>query len=94
MHYGIIAAGEGSRLQQEGVAKPKPLVDINRQPMIGRLIRIFIDCGAESVNVIVNQEMTQVLSYLQSLRPQLPVPLNIKVKSTPAACTVLPSSAQ
>ena len=41
MHYGIIAAGEGSRLVQEGVALPKPLVGLNGEPMIGRLINIF-----------------------------------------------------
>ncbi|MDY3008013.1 MAG: NDP-sugar synthase, partial [Sodaliphilus sp.] len=34
MNYGIIAAGEGSRLAQEGVAKPKPLVELNGEPMV------------------------------------------------------------
>ena len=34
MHYAIIAAGEGSRLVQEGVALPKPLVDLDGRPMI------------------------------------------------------------
>ena len=34
MHYAIIAAGEGSRLAQEGVARPKPLVLLNGVPMI------------------------------------------------------------
>ena len=29
MNYAIIAAGEGSRLMQEGVAQPKPLVELN-----------------------------------------------------------------
>ena len=57
MHYGIIAAGEGSRLVQEGVSRPKPLVEIEGCPMIERLIRIFGECGAESVSVIVNEEM-------------------------------------
>ena len=85
MNYAIIAAGEGSRLAQEGVKKPKPLVDLCGEPMIGRLINIFVRCNAESVSVIVNKEMTEVKAYLDSLKETLPVPLNIVVKSTPSS---------
>ena len=56
MHYGIIAAGEGSRLVREGVALPKPLVDLDGRPMIERLIDIFVSLGAESVGIIVNEQ--------------------------------------
>ena len=55
MNYAIIAAGEGSRLAQEGVAKPKPLVELSGEPMIGRLISIFLRCNAESISIIVNE---------------------------------------
>lgn len=85
MHYGIIAAGEGSRLVQEGVALPKPLVSLCGEPMIGRLINIFIRCGAESISVIVNEQMKEVGDYLRGLKDNLPVPLNITVKSTPSS---------
>lgn len=81
MNYAIIAAGEGSRLAQEGVSKPKPLVDINGTPTIKRLIDIFLDSNAESVSIIVNEHMTEVRSFIESLT--LPVPLNLVVKSTP-----------
>lgn len=83
MHFAIIAAGEGSRLAQEGVALPKPLVELNGCPMIRRLIDIFLGCGAESISIIVNEEMTAVKEYVQSL--SLPVPLHITVKSTPSS---------
>lgn len=83
MNYAIIAAGEGSRLAQEGVKKPKPLVELNGEPMIGRLIGIFTRCNAESISVIVNQEMTEVKEYLDSI--ELGIPLNIVVKSTPSS---------
>mgnify|MGYP002512411657 CR=1 FL=1 len=59
MNYAIIAAGQGSRLVQEGVQKPKPLVELNGEPMIARLIRIFAENNAESISVIVNEEMTE-----------------------------------
>lgn len=83
MNYAIIAAGEGSRLQQEGVALPKPLVRLNGVPMIKRLIDIFMDCEPESLSIIVNEQMTQVREYLESLT--LPVPFKLVVKSTPSS---------
>ena len=85
MHYGIIAAGEGSRLVQEGVALPKPLVNIQGRPMIRRLIDIFLQGDAESINIIVNEQMQAVGAYLRGLSPQLPVPLRLVVKSTPSS---------
>lgn len=85
MHYGIIAAGEGSRLVQEGVTKPKPLVDLDGRPMVERLIGIFTQCGAESVSVIVNEQMTEVRSFLEGLALRLPVPLTLVVRSTPSS---------
>jgi NDP-sugar pyrophosphorylase family protein len=38
MLYAILAAGEGSRLAQEGCEVPKPLVRIQGETLIGRLI--------------------------------------------------------
>lgn len=83
MNYAIIAAGEGSRLVQEGVRLPKPLVRLNGVPMIGRLIDIFMRHNPESLSVIVNEQMTQVREYLESL--ELPVPMRLTVKSTPSS---------
>ncbi len=85
MNFGIIAAGQGSRLVQEGVALPKPLVNINGRPMIGRLIDIFVKCGAEGICVIVNEEMKEVAEYLFDLTPQLPCAMDIVVKTTPTS---------
>lgn len=83
MNYAIIAAGEGSRLAQEGVAKPKPLVELCGEPMIGRLINLFTRCNAESISVIVNEQMTEVREYLEALK--LEVPFQLVVKSTPSS---------
>ena len=83
MNYAIIAAGEGSRLAQEGVAKPKPLVELQGEPMIGRLINIMLRCNAESISIIINEHMTEVRKYLESL--ELPVPLNLVVQTTPSS---------
>ena len=83
MNYAIIAAGEGSRLAQEGIAKPKPLVELQGEPMIGRLINIMLRCNAESISIIINEHMTEVRKYLESL--DLPVSLNLVIKTTPSS---------
>lgn len=83
MNYAIIAAGEGSRLVQEGVQLPKPLVNLCGTPMIKRLIDIMMSCNPESLSIIVNEQMTQVREYLESL--SLPVPFRLVVKTTPSS---------
>ena len=60
MDYAIIAAGEGSRLAQEGVKWPKPLVRLNGVALIDRLIDVFLKNNATSISIIVNEEMTEV----------------------------------
>lgn len=83
MNYAIIAAGEGSRLAQEGVKLPKPLVKLNGVALIDRLIDIFEKNNASSITVIVNEEMLQVQEYLKNKK--LRVPFNLVVKSTPSS---------
>lgn len=85
MNFGIIAAGEGSRLVEEGVSYPKPLVPLHGEPMIGRLIRIFTQQGASRICVIVNEHMTEVREYLESLRAASSVRIDLVVKTTPSS---------
>ena len=83
MNYAIIAAGEGSRLSQEGVTLPKPLVKLDGKAMVQRLIDIFLENEADSISVIVNEEMKEVQDYLCNLK--LDIPFNIIIKSTPSS---------
>ncbi len=83
MHFAIIAAGEGSRLKMESVALPKPLVKINKVPMIERLISIAIKNGAESISCITNEEFTDVQEYLN--KRSYDIPFNLIIKSTPSS---------
>lgn len=74
MNYVILAAGMGSRLAQEGLSMPKPLVPIMGKPMIGRLIDILMACGGERINVVANSRMPQLVEYLNGLKEEgLPV---------------------
>ena len=87
MKFAIIAAGEGSRLAQEGVELPKPLVRLQGEPMIDRLIRIFRQCGAQEVCVIVNQLRPETEAHLRQVirEGSAGVPLRLVVKSTPSS---------
>lgn len=85
MNFGIIAAGEGSRLVQEGVAFPKPLVPLNGQPMIERLVRIFRENGAGKICIIVNEQMTEVRKFVEELKAKSEVPVELVVKTTPSS---------
>ena len=83
MNFAIISAGEGSRLAQEGVAKPKPLVELNGEAMIERLIRIFMRQGADRVVVIINDLVPETRDFLIRLKEDLPIEL--VVKTTPSS---------
>lgn len=83
MIYAILAAGEGSRLVQEGCGVPKPLVHILDETLIGRLIRIFVANDATRIVVITNAQHTATQEYLKQL--SLPIPIDIVVQSTPSS---------
>ena len=89
MRYAIIAAGEGSRLAQEGIDAPKPLVKVNDEHLIDRLLRIFMENGAEEIVVICNDLTPYVSSHLARIQNEglygRPIPLRFIVKSTPSS---------
>ena len=89
MKFAIIAAGDGSRLAQEGVTEPKPLVRVRGERLIDRLIRIFMENNATEIVVVCNEQMTDVTSHLNDIQSKglngLTVPLRFVVKSTPSS---------
>ena len=85
MKFAIISAGEGSRLSQEGVALPKPLVQLNGVAMIDRLIQIFVRNGADKVVVIINNESPLTKEHLAKLQAEAKIPLEVVVKTTPSS---------
>ena len=89
MRYAIIAAGEGSRLQQEGIESPKPLVNVHGEHLLDRLLRIFMANDAEEIVVICNDLTTLVSAHLVDIQQNglqgRPIPLCFLVKSTPSS---------
>lgn len=86
MKYAIIAAGEGSRLQQEGIDLPKPLVPIGGEAMIDRLLRIFRHNRADEIVVIVNTLTPLTERHLRDLQEAGKADdVRLVVKSTPSS---------
>ena len=83
MVFAVIAAGEGSRLKQEGVSVSKPLVPIRGVPMIERLVQLAIQSGASRFCCIINEEAADLKEYL--LKRAIPIPCQMIVKSTPSS---------
>jgi len=86
MKFAIIAAGNGSRLAQEGITEPKPLVRVRGEQLIDRLIRIFMENNATEISVICNEQMAGVKSHLKTIQDKglngKYVPLQFVVMST------------
>lgn len=85
MKFAIISAGEGSRLSQEGVALPKPLVQLNGIAMIDRLVQIFVRNGADKIVIIINNEVPLTKEHLLELQRNSEVPLELVIKTTPSS---------
>ena len=84
MVFAILAAGEGSRLAQEGLDVPKPLVKIHGEPMIDRLIRIFMQAGAEKIVIINNNIHGATQQHVRELIGK-GLPIELVVKTTPSS---------
>lgn len=82
MHFAIIAAGKGERLAAGGATLPKPLVNLGGMPMIERLVRMFMECGARDVSVIINPLQAETVCFMRGLQRKLPV--NLVIRETPS----------
>lgn len=83
MNYAVIAAGEGSRLAKEGFTLPKPMVTLNGEMMIERLINVFVNGEPDSIHIIINEESKVLENHLENTDYELPIQL-VK-KSTPSS---------
>ena len=84
MKFAILAAGEGSRLATEGIQEPKPLVTLQGETMLDRLIRIFERCNAETIAVITNDLSPQTQNHVRELQAK-GHPVQLVVQTTPSS---------
>ena len=80
MKAGIIAAGDGSRLEQAGIPVPKPLVELGGMTLLERTLRLLWENGIEEVAFIVNERMASIATHVNDLHP--PIPVHPLVKTT------------
>ena len=89
MKYAIIAAGEGSRLAEEGITVPKPLVKVAGQCLVDRLIRVFLANDAEEIVVVCNDLTPFVDEHLRMIERDgfegRMIPLRHIVRTTPSS---------
>ncbi len=78
MKYCILAAGQGSRLLREGEKASKPMVSILGKPMIERLARVLVECGAESIHIVTNPAMEDLNTHLAALRDSGELPIEFR----------------
>jgi NDP-sugar pyrophosphorylase family protein len=74
----IIAAGDGSRLRDAGVALPKLLVPVNGVPLIEGVIRNFLAAGVPSLVIIVNSRNAGCIEWIRSRFPDLGIRFLVK----------------
>jgi NDP-sugar pyrophosphorylase family protein len=83
MEFAIIAAGEGSRLREEGFKFSKPMVVLQELTLINRLIKIFLNNGASKIHIIINESSPELRHHLADM--DLGKTLNIIIKTTPSS---------
>lgn len=54
MNLGVIAAGDGQRLKDEGISVPKPLIKVDGYTLLERIILLTRKFDFETVNIIIN----------------------------------------
>ncbi len=66
---GVIAAGEGSRLQALGPSKP--LVPVAGMPLVERVLSNFVAAGVRRVSIIFNAEQEECAAFVEERFPDL-----------------------
>lgn len=68
----ILAAGKNTRLE---TGKPKSLIELNGEALLGRHIRLFANAGVSNICVVTGAKSEMIESYLKELK--IPEGVNI-----------------
>lgn len=78
MEYAIIAAGQGSRLAEEGYPELKPMVKIGGQTLIERLITVFKQNDAENIYILFNEDSATIKEFAGLIRADDTIHISFK----------------
>jgi glucose-1-phosphate cytidylyltransferase len=67
MQVVILAGGLGTRLSEETVVKPKPMVEIGGKPILWHLLRIYAAAGFNEFVIALGYKQEVVKNYFRSL---------------------------
>jgi glucose-1-phosphate cytidylyltransferase len=61
----ILAGGLGSRISEETISKPKPMVEINQEPMLAHIFRVFALQGFTHFIIALGYKGEVILEWVQ-----------------------------
>jgi glucose-1-phosphate cytidylyltransferase len=67
MQVVVLAGGLGTRLSEETVAKPKPMVEVGGRPILWHLLRIYAAAGFNEFVIALGYKQEVVKDYFRSL---------------------------
>lgn len=79
---GILAAGEGSRLREDGWTVAKPLVPVEGVPLIEHAIENFIAAGIDDLSLIFNAREEDCARFVRSRFPGLNIRIHLKTTAS------------
>lgn len=79
---GIIAAGEGARLRQDGWTVPKPLVPVAGVPLLESVIRNFEAAGITRLVIIVNEQARHCADLMRERFPRMALEFIVKTTAS------------
>jgi NDP-sugar pyrophosphorylase family protein len=83
IHGGIIAAGEGSRLREDGYRVSKPMVPVGGRPLIDHALDRFRFAGIRHLTVVINEASDDCREWLTCHAGDFN--LDMIVRSTPSS---------
>ncbi len=89
MKFAVIAAGEGQRMLKAGITVSKPMVILQEEPLLGRLLRIFSTYHPTEIIVVCRESHSDVIDYLEKCRREgidgKVIPLRMVTATTPSS---------
>jgi len=64
----ILCAGEGTRISDFIRSKPKPLIEINKKPIVSYLIFNLIKSSTTSIIIVTGHLQEQIENYIESIK--------------------------
>jgi NDP-sugar pyrophosphorylase family protein len=85
MNLGIIAAGDGQRLKDEGIEEPKPLIKIRGITLLERALNVCEKYKFDSCSLIINENFRKDVLSSGILNNYRNTKINCIFKSTPSS---------